>query len=273
MQAPFISVWMYIDPNDDPKTQSNTTLLIEEMLKQRIEGMKSPDGRIINPTFPKLLYGLDENNIKENSPYYYLTELAAKCTAQRMVPDYISVKKMKEIKNGGIYPPMGCRSMLTPYKDENNEFKAWGRLNLGVISLNIPYVALESKTQEEFFEKLVKYATIICEEQLKFCERICNSPTARAPMLWNYGVISRLPKDAKIGDLLKTHKGYATVSLGYTGIAEATYRFGIEYVSEDGHKFAEKILKTLTTVIDKYRQNSPFDFSLYGTPQQLGAFI
>lgn len=137
-----------------------------------------------------------------------------------------------------------------------------------VISLNIPYVALESKTQEEFFEKLTKYATIICEEQLKFCERICNSPTARAPILWNYGAISRLPKDAKIGDLLKTHKGYATVSLGYTGIAEATYRFGIEYVSEDGHKFAEKILQTLAKVTDKYKQNSPFDFSLYGTPSE-----
>lgn len=107
MQAPFISVWMYVDPNDDPQTQANTALLIEEMLKQRIEGMLSPDGKVINPTFPKLLYGLDENNIREDSPYYYLTELAAKCTAQRMVPDYISIKKMKEIKNGGIFPPMG----------------------------------------------------------------------------------------------------------------------------------------------------------------------
>lgn len=162
-----------------------------------------------------------------------------------------------------------CRSFLTPYKDpETGKFKHYGRLNLGVISLNIPYVALESKDLDEFFVKLKKYAKIICDEQLRVAEAIADSPTKRSPLMWNYGAISRLPEDAKIGDLIRTHKGYATISLGYCGIAEAVYRFGIEYVSDEGHKIAEKILETLNSVTSEYKEKTPYDFGVYGTPSE-----
>lgn len=534
-QSPFISVWMHVDPNKPEQFQKDTAMLIREMLRQRIIGMKSPTGNTINPTFPKLLYALDENNIKPGTPYYYLTKLAAKCTSMRMVPDFVSVKTMKKIKEGGIYPPMGCvdenevitykvddelfvesigrawkrlaekspsvqpngvdlykdldnvliydsnkgdfvkchriirnqdyhnwvriktsngrlltctedhplhvvgkgrtfvkdievgdeilgtwntyqggvvisvplfdmfresiqykrseeyisddtrailsgvlscgektrrnfvtalsneyakqkgvvttitfkqkelaliilqlvnslgmygcidevddmfvvtynrfgklkrdvsfkviekvslhttnkysydvttesdmfdvsgiishncRSMLTPYYDEEGNHKSFGRLNLGVISLNIPYIALESKDEEDFFTRLDKYTRMVCDEQIRICDRIAEEPTERAPILWNYGAVARLPKNSKIGDLIKTHKGYATVSVGYTGLAEAVYRFGIEYVSEEGKEFGMRIVNAINKVIMEYRANTMYDFSLYGTPSE-----
>lgn len=265
-QAPFVSVWMQV--TELKGYEEETAMLIEEMLRQRIKGMKAPNGQWINPTFPKLLFGLEEATMNPESDYFYLSQLAAECTAKRMVPDYISIPVMKKVKQGCITPPMGCRSMLTPYFDENNKPKVWGRANLGVISLNIPYVALESKTKEEFFNKLSEYAETICQEQYKIAERVADSPVERAPILWQYGVLARLPQGSKIGDLIRTHKGYMTISLGYTGIAEAVYRFGIEYVSEEGHEFAEKILKTLKKVTDAWASKTPYAFSLYGTPSE-----
>lgn len=266
-QSPFVTIWLYV--NEYPEYEKETALLIEEMLKQRIKGMASPSGHQINPTFPKLIYCLSEKNIDPDSEYFYLTQLAAECTSKRMVPDYVSEKVMREIKDGDVFPLMGCRAALTPYKDPDTGLhKHYGRLNLGVISLNIPYVALESKDEEDFFKRLDKYARVICDEQMRIAEDIAASPTSRSPIMWNHGAISRLPEDALIGDLIKKKKGYSTITLGYVGIAEAVYRFGTEYVSDEGHRMAVRILETLNNVTNEYKAQSPYDFSVYGTPSE-----
>lgn len=202
---------------------------------------------------------------KTKSDSFIVTDITHLETTDKFSYDVTTESDMFDVS--GIISH-NCRSMLTPYFDENNKPKVWGRANLGVISLNIPYVALESKTKEEFFNKLSEYAETICQEQYKIAERVADSPVERAPILWQYGVLARLPQGSKIGDLIRTHKGYMTISLGYTGIAEAVYRFGIEYVSEEGHEFAEKILKTLKKVTDAWASKTPYAFSLYGTPSE-----
>lgn len=264
-QAPFISVWMQVSELEG--YEEETAMLIEEMLRQRLEGMKSPTGDIIGQSFPKLLLGLEEAIMDKKSEYYYISELAAECITKRMSPDLVSIPVMKSLKEGGVYPHMGCRSSLTPLI-RDGKHQAWGRCNLGVISLNIPYVALESNTEEEYFSKLSEYAEFICKQQFTIAKRIASSSTDGAPILWQYGAFARLPKGSKIGDLINNIKGYSTISLGYSGIAEACARFGINYVSEEGHKFAEKTLKTLSEVTEKWKSQTPYDYSLYGTPSE-----
>ena len=261
-QSPFITIWL--DVNEEPEFKDETAALIEALLVQRIEGMKSETGHTITPAFPKLIYVLDKNNIKEGEEYFYLTKLSAKCSSCRITPDYVSAKVMRDIKEGGLTPCMGCRSMVSPYYDSEGNYKTWGRFNIGVMSINLPYLALETETKEEFFERLEEVFNLLKEEQLKTAATIANSPTSIAPMLWNHGAFARLPKDAKIGDLV--YNGYATASIGYAGVAEAVERFGVKYVSEEGAKFGLEIIKFLDGLCNKAKKETNLGLSLYGTP-------
>ena len=261
-QSPFITIW--IDINEDKEYIRENAALIEALLDQRIQGMKSETGHIITPAFPKLIYVLDENNIKEDGEYFYLTKLAAKCSSCRITPDYVSAKVMRELKEGGLVPVMGCRSMVSPYYDSEGNYKTWGRFNIGVMSINLPYIALASESKEEFYSKLKEIFNILKKEQLKTAHTIAGSPSSAAPMLWNHGAYARLPKDAKIGDLV--FNGYATASIGYAGVAEAVERFGIKYVSKEGQEFGLEIIKTLDNLCSEARKETKLGLSLYGTP-------
>lgn len=261
-QSPFITIWM--DVNEEEEYKEETALLIEYLLKERIKGMKSEAGYTVSPAFPKIIYILDENNVHEGSEYYHLTELAAKCSSFRLTPDYVSAKVMRSIKEGGLTPAMGCRSMVFPYYDEEGNYKTWGRFNIGVISLNLPYIALESKDLDDFYVKLEKYLDLVRDEQLKIAKSISESSSSIAPMLWNYGAYARLPKGAKIGDLV--YNGYATASIGYAGVAEVVHRFGVKYLSKEGHKMGLDIVKFMDEYCKKAREETKLGLSLYGTP-------
>lgn len=271
-QAPFITVFMYLDEVEDGQIRTDLAAIIEEMLHQRIQGVKNEKGVYITPAFPKLIYVLEEDNIKEDSKYWYLTKLAAQCTAKRMVPDYISEKKMKELKvdkngEGHCYTCMGCRSFLTPYVDpETNKPKYYGRFNQGVVTLNLVDVACSSnRDMDKFWE--------IFDERLELCyralmcrhKRLLGTPSDVAPILWQNGALARLKKGETIDKLL--FGGYSTISLGYAGLCECTrYMKGVSHTDPEGTPFALEVMRHLNDACKKWKEKENIDFSLYGTP-------
>ena len=270
-QAPFLSVNMYLGETDEYKEE--LAMIIEEFLKQRILGFKNEKGVYITPAFPKLLYVLEEDNIHKDSKYWYLTELAAKCTAKRMVPDYISEKIMKQLKvdkngNGQCYPCMGCRSFLTPYIDpKTNKPKYYGRFNQGVVTINLPDVALSSSKDMNEFWKIFDERLELCHKALKVRhERLSHGTSDVAPILWQYGAFARLPKGASIHDLL--HNGYSTLSLGYAGLYECVkYMTGHSHTDgAEGEKFAIEVMQHMDDKCDEWKKEENIDYSLYGTP-------
>jgi len=271
-QAPFLSVFMYLGEAKDETTKHDLALIIEEVLKQRIQGVKNESGVWVTPAFPKLLYVLEPDNIKENSKYFYLTELAAKCTAKRMVPDYISEKKMLEYKvdkngNGNCYACMGCRSFLTPYVDENGKPKYYGRFNQGVVTVNLPDIALSSGKDMDLFWELFESRMLLCHKALKLRhERLEGTPSDVAPILWQYGAIARLKKSEPIDKLL--HDGYSTISLGYAGLYECVkYMTGHSHTDKGvGEQFALEIMQRLNDKCNQWKAEEHIDYSLYGTP-------
>lgn len=270
-QSPFLSVCFYLGETDEYKEE--LAAIIEEFLKQRIQGMKNEKGVYITPAFPKLLYVLEEDNIHENSKYWYLTKLAAKCTAKRMVPDYISEKIMKQLKvdkngNGQCYPCMGCRSFLTPYVDpETNKPKYYGRFNQGVVTINLVDVALSSGQDKDKFWKVFEERLELCHKALKLRhERLAKATSDVAPILWRYGALARLPKGASLHPLL--HGGYSTISLGYAGLYEC-----VKYMTGDSHtdhgkgeEFGLEIMQKMNDKCKEWKTAEDIDYSVYGTP-------
>ena len=269
-QSPFLSVCMYLGETEEYKEE--LALIIEEFLKQRILGLKNEKGVYITQAFPKLLYVLEEDNIKEDSKYYYLTELAAKCTAKRLVPDYISEKIMKECKidangNGQCYPCMGCRSFLTPYLDKNGKPKYYGRFNQGVVTISLPDVALSSKKDMDEFWKIFDERLELCHRALQIRhERLAHAISDIAPILWQHGALVRLEKGESIHELL--HNGYSTISLGYAGLYECVkYMTGNSHTDNGvGKEFALEVMKKLNDKCAEWKKAEKIDYSVYGTP-------
>lgn len=263
-QAPFLSIFLWL--NEKPDYVKETAMLIEEMIQQRLDGFKDKNGRAVTIAFPKLLYVLDDNNTYPGSPYYYLTELAARCTAKRMVPDYISAKKMREYKEGNVFPCMGCRSFLQPYYDENNQPKFYGRFNQGVVTLNLPYVAMQSKGNKEEFWRLLEEATQKCYEALMIRHnRLKKVKSDVSPIHWQYGALARLNPGEYIEKLL--YNDYSSISLGYAGLYECTkYMTGYSHTDEHGHDFAVQVMEFLNEKCRKWKEETHVGFSLYGTP-------
>ncbi len=271
-QAPFVTVFMYLGETRDPQTKHDLALIIEEVLKQRYEGVKNEAGVWITPAFPKLIYVLEEDNVRPGTPYYYLTELSAKCTARRMVPDYISEKKMLELKvdkngNGNCYPCMGCRSFLTPYVDpKTGKPKYYGRFNQGVVTINLPDVALTSEGNIEKFWKIFDERLELCHQAL-LCrhERLKGTLSDAAPILWQYGACARLKKGEPIDSLL--YGGYSTISLGYAGLYECVkYMTGKSHTDPAATPFALEIMEIMNAACRRWKAEHNIDFSLYGTP-------
>ena len=270
-QAPFITVFMYLGEAKNEQEKKDLAMMIEETLKQRIQGVKNQKGVYITPAFPKLIYVLEEQNIHENSPYYYLTELAAKCTAKRMVPDYISEKKMLELKvdangEGHCYTCMGCRSFLTPYLDENGKPKYYGRFNQGVVTVNLVDIALSSRKDMKKFWKIFDERMELCHRGLQTRhERLTGTLSDAAPILWQYGALARLKPGETIDKLL--HGGYSTISLGYAGLWETVYYLSGKKLTEpEGKELGIEILKKLNEYTKKWKTAENIDYSLYGTP-------
>ena len=265
-QAPFVTVFMYLDEVEEGPARDDLALIIEEMLNQRILGVKNEKGVYITPAFPKLIYVLEEDNIHEDSKYWYLTKLAAKCTAKRMVPDYISEKIMKKLKKGNCYPCMGCRSFLTVYEDENGKPKFYGRFNQGVVTINLVDVACSSGRDMKKFWEIFDERLELCHEAL-MCRhnRLKGTPSDVAPILWQNGALARLKKGEKIDKLL--YGGYSTISLGYAGLCECTrYMKGVSHTDPEGKEFALEVMQHMNDTCAKWREESNIDFSLYGTP-------
>lgn len=264
-QSPFLSVFMYLGETTEYKKE--LAMIIEEFLNQRLIGLKNEVGVYVTQAFPKLLYVLEEDNIHENSPYWYLTKLAAKCTAKRMNPDYISEKIMKKYKEGNCFPCMGCRSFLSPYKDENGNYKFYGRLNQGVVTLNLVDVALSSEGDYEKFWDLMEQRTELCHKAL-LCrhKRLEGTLSDVAPLLWQYGAFARLEKGEKIDKLL--HNGYASISLGYAGLYECVkYMTGKSHIdSQEGHDFGIKVMQFMNDKCDQWNKEHYIGFSIYGSP-------
>ena len=264
-QSPFLSVFMYLGETTEYKKE--LAMIIEEFLNQRLLGLKNEVGIYVTQAFPKLLYVLEEDNIHENSPYWYLTKLAAKCTAKRMNPDYISEKIMKKYKEGNCFPCMGCRSFLSPYKDENGNYKFYGRLNQGVVTLNLVDVALSSEGDYEKFWDLMEQRTELCHKAL-LCrhKRLEGTLSDVAPLLWQYGAFARLEKGEKIDRLL--HNGYASISLGYAGLYECVkYMTGKSHIdSQEGHDFGIKVMQFMNDKCDQWNKEHYIGFSIYGSP-------
>ena len=264
-QAPFITVFMYLNEVPEGRLRDDLAMIIEETLKQRMKGVKNEKGVYITPAFPKLIYALQENNIEPNSQYYYLTELAARCSAKRLVPDYISEKVMKELKvdqngNGQCYPSMGCRSFLTPYIDEN------GRFNQGVVTINLVDVACSSKRDMNKFWQIFDERLELCYRAL-MCrhERLKGTPSDVAPILWQHGALARLKKGETIDKLL--YGGYSTISLGYAGLYECVkYMTGKSHTDPSATPFAIEVMQHLNDACTKWKEKENIDFSLYGTP-------
>lgn len=265
-QAPFITMFMYLNEVADGQTKDDLALIIEEMLKQRIQGVKNEKGVYITPAFPKLIYVLEEDNIKEGTKYWNLTKLAAECTAKRMVPDYISEKIMKELKEGNCYTCMGCRSFLTVYKDEKDKYKFYGRFNQGVVTLNLVDVACSSNKDIVVFWKLLDERLELCKEAL-MCRhnRLKGTLSDVAPILWQNGGLARLKKGETIDKLL--YGGYSTISLGYAGLCECVrFMTGKSHTEADTTPFAIEIMQYLNDVCKSWEEESNIAFSLYGTP-------
>ncbi len=273
-QAPFVTVFMYLNEAKDPQLKKDLAMIIEEVLKQRIQGVKNESGVYVTPAFPKLIYVLEEDNIKEDTPYWYLTRLAAKCTAKRMVPDYISEKIMLQLKvdkngNGNCYTCMGCRSFLTTYIDEEGKPKYYGRFNQGVVTINLVDVACtacsETRNEDKFWKVL--------NERLELCHRALRARHDRlegtlsdaAPILWQYGALARLEKGEPITKLL--YGGYSTLSLGYAGLWECVYEVtGKKLTEAEGEQFGLKVMQALNDACAKWKAEENIDYSIYGTP-------
>ena len=270
-QAPFVTVFMYLGETKNQQEKDDLALIIEETLLQRYQGVKNEKGVWVTPAFPKLIYVLEEDNITEDSKYWYLTKLAAKCTAKRMVPDYISEKKMLELKvdkngEGHCYPCMGCRSFLTPYVDENGQPKYYGRFNQGVVTVNLPDIALSSGGNIEKFWRIFDDRMELCHRAL-LCrhERLKGTLSDAAPILWQYGACARLKKGEPIDKLL--YGGYSTISLGYAGLYECVkYMTGKSHTDPAATPFALEIMNALNAACKKWKAQHNVDFSLYGTP-------
>lgn len=264
-QAPFVTVFMYLNEVPEGQTRDDLAVIIEEMLKQRINGVKNEKGVFITPAFPKLIYCLEENNIEPDSKYYYLTKLAAQCTAKRMVPDYISEKIMKELKGGDVYPCMGCRSFLTP-DPENHKY--YGRFNQGVVTLNLVDVACSSKRDMDKFWQILDERLELCGKAL-MCrhERLLGTPSDVAPILWQNGALARLKKGEVIDKLL--YNNYSTISLGYAGLCEMVYyMLGVTHTNPKGEEFGLKVMQRLNDWCEEKRAETNISFSLYGTPME-----
>ena len=279
-QTPFITVYMDINEVEDGRTRKDLAMVIEEVLKQRIQGVKNEVGVWVTPTFPKLIYALDENNVYPESEYFYLTELAAKCVAKRMVPDFISAKVMRELKKGDVYPCMGCRSFLTPDRFTDNgvgnianaknyipgKHKYYGRFNQGVVTINLPDVALSSGGDFNKFWDILNERLDLCYRAL-LCrhERLKGTVSDVAPILWQYGALARLEKGETINKLL--YDGYSTISLGYAGLYECVkYMTDVSHTHEDGKPFALEVMQKLNDACAEWKAKHNIDFSLYGTP-------
>ncbi len=264
-QSPFLSVFMYLGETEEYKEE--LSMIIQEMLLQRIEGLKNEVGVYITPAFPKLLYVLEEDNIHEDSRYWYLTELAAMCTAKRLVPDYMSEKVMKQLKDGNMYPVMGCRSALTVWHDKNDNPKFYGRFNQGVVTINLVDLALSSNKDIDTFWELFEERTELCHRALK-CrhERLEGTLSDAAPIMWQYGALARLDKHKPIDELL--HDGYSTLSLGYAGLYECVkYMTGKSHTdNEEGTEFGLKVMQALNEKCNQWKKEEHIDYSLYGTP-------
>ena len=265
-QAPFLTVFMYLNEAKNEQEKRDLALIIEEMLNQRIQGVKNESGVYITPAFPKLIYVLEEDNIREGSEYFYLTELAARCTAKRMVPDYISEKIMKQLKEGNCFPVMGCRSALSPWKDEKGRYQFYGRFNQGVVTINLVDVALSSgrdmdKFWNVFDERLdLCYRALMCRHN-----RLKGTLSDAAPILWQYGALSRLKRGEAIDSLL--YGGYSTISLGYAGLCECVkYMTGKSHTDPEAKPFALEVMKYMNQACDRWKEETNIGFSIYGSP-------
>lgn len=278
-QAPFVTVFMYLNEAKNEREKEDLALLIEVMFKQRMLGVKDSSGYYITPAFPKLIYCLQEDNISEDGKYWYLTELAAKCTAKRMVPDYISEKKMLELK-GDVYPSMGCRSFLTPDRCsekvgniahalnyEEGKHKYYGRFNQGVVTINLVDVACSSEGDEDKFWEILEERLNLCHKALRAKhERLLGTPSDVAPIQWQHGALARLKPGEVIDPLL--FNGYSTISLGYAGLAECVYFMKHEsHTSENGKEFGLKVMQALNDACGKWKAEENIDYSVYGTPK------
>ena len=265
-QAPFLTVFMYLNEAKDEREKKDLAMIIEETLKQRYKGVKNEAGVWVTPAFPKLIYVLEEDNIDEGSPYFYLTELAAKCTSKRLVPDYISEKKMKELKEGNCFPVMGCRSALSPWKDENGNYKFYGRFNQGVVTINLVDVALSSGGDEDKFWKVFDERLDLCYRAL-MCRhnRLKGTLSDAAPIFWQFGALARLKKGEKIDNLL--YGGYSTISLGYAGLYECVkYMTGKSHTDPSATQFALDVMKYMNKACDRWKEETNIGFSIYGSP-------
>lgn len=270
-QAPFVTVFMYLNEARDEREKADLAMIVEETLRQRIQGVKNESGVWVTPAFPKLIYVLEEDNVREGTPYWYLTELAAVCTAKRMVPDYISEKKMLEYKvdkngEGHCFTCMGCRSFLTPYVDENGKPKYYGRFNQGVVTINLVDVALSSGGDEKKFWEIFDERLDLCYRALMHRHnRLKGTLSDAAPILWQYGALARLKKGEPIDKLL--YGGYSTISLGYAGLYECTkYMTGKSHTDAEAKPFALSVMQHMNDKCKEWKEKENIDFSLYGTP-------
>ena len=270
-QAPFVTVFMYLDEVPEGQTRDDLAMIIEEVMIQRMQGVKNEKGVWITPAFPKLIYVLDEDNITEDAPYWHLTELAAKCTAKRMVPDYISAKIMKELKQGEVYPCMGCRSFLTVEDSQRNadgSHKFYGRFNQGVVTINLVDVACSAEGDMERFWKILDERLELCHRALR-CrhERLLGTISDVAPILWQYGALARLKKGEKIDRLL--YNGYSTISLGYAGLYEMCVRMlGKTHTDPEAQPFAMQVMQRLNDKCREWKEAEHISYSVYGTPME-----
>ena len=265
-QSPFVTLFLNLEKND-PYIEENA-MIIEEILKQRYQGIKNEKGVYVTPAFPKLVYVLDEHNCLKGGKYDYLTKLAVKCSSKRLYPDYISAKKMRENYEGNVFSPMGCRSFLSPWKDENGNYKFEGRFNQGVVSINLPQIGIIADGDEEKFWKLIDERLELCHEAL-MCRHyaLLGTVADTSPVHWRYGAIARLKQGEKIDKLLKG--GYSTLSLGYIGLYEVTKIMkGVSHTTEEGHEFAVKVMNRLRKATNDWKAESGLGFALYGTPAE-----
>ena len=263
-QSPFVTLFLHLDPKDEYIEEN--AQIIEEILKQRLEGIKNEAGVYVTPAFPKLVYVLDENNCLKGGKYDYLTELAVRCSIKRMYPDYISAKKMRENYEGNVFSPMGCRSFLVPWKDKDGHYKFEGRFNQGVVSINLPQIGIIAKGDEDKFWKLLDERLELCREALMVCHNALKGIRSDvSPIHWQNGAIARLKKGETIDKLL--YGGYSTISLGYAGLCECTYYMkGVTHTDPNGTEFALKLMTYLRDTCNRWAKETNIDFSLYGTP-------
>lgn len=265
-QAPFVTLFLCLDDKDEYIEEN--AMIVEEVLRQRLEGIKNEAGVYVTPAFPKLIYVLDENNCLKGGKYDYITKLAVKCSSKRMYPDYISAKKMRENYEGNVFSCMGCRSFLSPWKDENGNYKFEGRFNQGVVSLNLPQIGILAKGDEKVFWKLLDERLNLCYEALMCRHKALEGTLSDvSPIHWQYGAIARLGKGEKIDPLL--HNGYSTISLGYIGLYEATKLMkGVSHTTPEGEKFALAVMNHMREAVDRWKEETGLGFGLYGTPAE-----